>query len=429
MNQKVRRTHTLRGSIVPPGDKSISHRALILNSIAEGNARISNFLPAADCLSTVCCLRSLGTNIAIEKNEVTICGTGRRGFNNPGTVLDAGNSGTTIRILAGLLATQPFESVITGDDSLRSRPMGRVIHPLTLMGAEIRGEENSTKAPLIIRGGNLHGIRYQLPVASAQIKSAILLAGLSAQGNTIIEEPGPSRDHTERMLRAMGACVASEGCMINLEPIVSPLSPIDVTVPGDISSAAFWLIAGALHPDARIAILRTGTNPSRSGIIDILHAMGANLRTENERTEGNEPVADLVVESSSLRSTTIEGVTIPRIIDEIPAIAVAASVANGTTFIRNASELRVKESDRISSTVEELSKLGAQIEELPDGMIIHGVPKLKGSLCDSHNDHRLAMALGIAGLIAEGETIISGAEVVNISYPDFWETLARISLG
>ncbi|MCL0059927.1 3-phosphoshikimate 1-carboxyvinyltransferase, partial [Dehalococcoidia bacterium] len=307
--------------------------ALILNSIARGRAEISNFLPAADCLSTLSCLRALGVKIELHGNEVLIEGVAGKGFSRPKDALDAGNSGTTMRLLAGLLAAQPFVSVITGDASLRSRPMDRIIQPLNLMGADIRGGEQNTRAPLIIRGGMLQGIHYRLPVASAQVKSSILLAALFAAGDTIIEEPAPSRDHTERMLQAMGANVRTEGSNIILSP-PSCLSPLDTQIPGDISSAAFWLVAGAIHNDARISILGTGTNPTRSGIIEVLQSMGARVKIENERWEGNEPVADLLIESSSLNGTVIGGDLIPRVIDEIPAIAVAASVAGGATVIR-----------------------------------------------------------------------------------------------
>ena len=427
MEQRVQKSYILKGEVTPPGDKSISHRALIFNSIAVGEAHISNFLPSADCLSTLSCLEALGVQIRRHGSEAAITGRGNKGFAQPKAILDAGNSGTTIRLMTGLLAAQPFVSTITGDDSLRARPMGRVIQPLSLMGADIKGQENNTKAPLTIRGGKLHGIRYRLPVASAQVKSAIILAALFAEGDTIIEEPATSRDHTERMLKAMGVDVKSEGSIIAVSPLPSPPSSLDIRVPGDISSAAFWLVAGATHPNARIRIEDVGINPTRRGIIEVLRSMGANLKIEEERLEGNEPVADLVVESSSLKGIVIEGDMIPRVIDEIPTIAVAAAVADGTTVIRDASELRVKESDRIKTTVTELSKLGAEIQELADGMIIQGTPKLRGAKCNSHGDHRIAMALAVAGLIAEGETIIAGAEAVDISYPGFWRDLERIS--
>lgn len=427
MEQKVRQSRILRGEVTPPGDKSISHRALILNSIASGKAQISNFLPSADCFSTLSCLRALGTNIEHEADKIIVSGVGEKGFTEPEEILDAGNSGTTMRLLAGLMAPQPFESVITGDASLRSRPMGRIIEPLNLMGADVRGRDNNTKAPLTIKGGNLKGIRYRLPVASAQVKSAILLAALFAKGDTAIEQPGPSRDHTERMLQAMGANLNLEDSAITLSPLNTCLMPLDMRVAGDISSAAFWLVAGAAHPDARIKIFGVGINPTRSGIIEVLQSMGARLKIDNERFEGTEPVADISVESSSLKGTIIEGDIIPRMIDEIPAVAIAAAIADGTTVIRDAAELRIKESDRISTTAMELSRLGADIEELPDGIVVHGVSELRGARCDSHGDHRLAMMLGIAGLIAEKETVISSAEAVNISYPEFWKDLERMS--
>ncbi|MDY6911766.1 MAG: 3-phosphoshikimate 1-carboxyvinyltransferase [Chloroflexota bacterium] len=427
MEQRIQKPQALAGEITPPADKSISHRALLLNSIAAGKANISNFLPAADCLSTLACLQSLGVEIELEGTQVTVTGVGTKRYTQPKDALDAGNSGTTMRLLTGLLAAQSFSCTITGDDSLRSRPMHRVIQPLSLMGASIQGEENNGKAPLAIAGGNLHGIRYHLPMASAQVKSAILLAALFAKGATTIEQPAPSRDHTERMLKSMGAELELEGLKITLSPLVSPLSPLSIRVPGDISSAAFWLVAGAIHPNARLRISGAGTNPTRNGIIEVLQSMGASIIIENQQMEGDEPVADLMIQSSLLKGIEIGGDIIPRIIDEIPVIAVAASVAQGTTVIRDAGELRIKESDRISTTVAELSKLGAQIEELPDGMIIHGVPKLKGNQCQSHGDHRLAMAVAVAGLFAEGETAISNAEAVNISYPEFWDDVARLS--
>jgi 3-phosphoshikimate 1-carboxyvinyltransferase len=426
VKQTVRKPHLLKGEITPPADKSISHRSLLLNSIASGKARVTNFLSAADCLSTLSCLTSLGVKIDLKGSEVTIMGSGNRWFNEPNGVLDAGNSGTTMRLLTGLLAAQPFTSTITGDESLRSRPMGRIIEPLRLMGARIEGSENSAKAPLTVTGGSLHGISYRLPVASAQVKSSILLAALFAEGETVIDQPALSRDHTERMLSAMGANIVSDGLSITLSPVSSPLTPLDLRVPADISSAAFWLVAGAIHPNARITILNVGINPTRNGIVEVLQSMGASLIVENQRLEGDEPVADLTVESSLLKSVTIEGDMIPRLIDEVPVIAVAASAAEGATVIRDAGELRVKESDRISATAAELSKLGAKIEELPDGMIIHGTSRLKGNQCDSHGDHRLAMALAVAGLVAEGETTITNSEAVNISYPGFWEDLERI---
>lgn len=425
MEQRVKPSRALRGEVALPGDKSISHRALILNSIASGKARIGNFSPSADFWSTVSCLRALGVEIKEEEGSVIVLDRG--GLAEPQNVLDAGNSGTTMRLLAGLLSAQPFLSIITGDDSLRSRPMDRLIQPLRAMGAAIWGRERDSRAPLVIKGGELHGIRYQLPVASAQVKSAVLLAGLLAQGDTTIEEPALSRDHTERLLRAMGAKIEIEGHRITISPSPEPLPAIDIRIPGDLSSAAFWLVAGAIHPDAEIKVCDAGINPKRTGIIDVLKAMGADLRVENERTESGEPIADICVRSSSLVGVDIAGELIPRLIDEIPVLAVAACCAKGKTVIREAQELRVKETDRIATTVKELSKFGAEIEELPDGMVIHGGKQLRGAECHSRQDHRLAMALGVAALVAEGESLIHAAEAVNFSYPSFWRDLERLS--
>ncbi len=428
MDQRVRWASILRGEVIPPGDKSISHRALILNSVAGGKARVDNFSPGADCLATVACLRQLGVEIVEESpGSLTVSGVGKEGLKEPKDVLNAGNSATTIRLLAGLLAAQPFLSIITGDESLRSRPMARLIHPLRLMGAEVWGRGGDSLAPLAIKGNQLRGIKYQLPVASAQLKSAVLIAALFAQGNTTVEEPAPSRDHTERMLRAMGAKLKSDGLRITLTPDPVPLVPLDLLIPGDISSAAFWLVAGAIHPNAKIEVKNTGINPTRMGIIEVLLDMGAKLRIENERIEAGEPVADLIVESSDLVGRQIGGSLIPRLIDEIPLIAIAGCVARGTTVIRDAAELRVKETDRIRATMKELSRLGADIGELPDGLIIRGGKTLKGGECHSYHDHRLAMAWGIAGLVAQGETIIHDAEAVAFSYPGFWSDLERLS--
>ena len=426
MEKRVKGCSSLKGEVAPPGDKSISHRAVILNSMASGKARIANFSSGDDCLAMISCLRALGVEIIEESGLFTVSGVGKEGFAEPADVLNASNSATTMRLLAGLLAAQPFLSVITGDESLRSRPMARLIHPLRTMGADIWGRGYDSLAPLAIKGGQLRGIDYTSPVASAQLKSAILIAGLFAEGCTTIEEPAASRDHTERMLGAMGADLKRDGPKIALTPPIS-LSPIDIHIPGDISSAAFWLVAAAIHPNAHITVTKTGINPTRTGIIDVLLQMGAKLRVKNERMEGGEPVADLELESSELEGTEIGGCIIPRIIDEIPLIALAGSLATGTTTIREAEELRVKESDRIGATVKELSKLGADMEELPDGMVIHGGRELKGGECHSHHDHRLAMTLGIAGLVAQGETVVHGAEAVDASYPGFWQDLERLT--
>jgi 3-phosphoshikimate 1-carboxyvinyltransferase len=430
MEKRVSGISVVQGEVTPAGDKSISHRAVILNSIAEGKAEISNFSPGGDCLSTLVCLESLGVEIKRQEPAelppfLEVWGVGRAGLREAGDVLDAGNSATTVRLLAGLLATQPFLSIITGDASLRSRPMGRVIHPLSLMGAHIWGRGEDSLVPLAIKGGTLHGIEYTLPVPSAQLKSALLIAALFAEGGTTIEEPLPSRDHTERLLKAMGANLERNGSRIFLTP--SPLTPLDLHIPGDISSAAYWLVAGAIHPHAEVEVVNCGVNPTRSGIIDVLRDMGARLEVIPQRQQESEPAANIRVKSSDLMAVDIDSEKTLRLIDEIPLLALAACVARGTTTIRDAGELRVKESDRIATTVKELSALGARIEELPDGIIIHGGRQLRGAAVDSHGDHRLAMTLGIAALVAQGETVISNAGVADISYPAFWQDMDRLT--
>ncbi len=427
MRKTIRSPRRLRGSIEAPGDKSISHRAAILNAIAEGEAVVESFQSGADCLATLRCLRALGVKIDWDgQGTLRIQGGGRFGLRESADVLNAGNSGTTMRLLAGLLAGQSFFSVLTGDASLRSRPMERVVEPLRAMGARIQGRAGGARPPLAIEGGSLRGIRYRLPVASAQVKSALSLAALYGEGETLLEEPAPSRDHTERMLRAMGVEILG-GDGLRVSPPQRELTPLSLRVPGDISAAAFWMVAAAVHPDAEIRLAGVGVNPSRSGIIDALAGMGASITLEEERMWGCEPVADIVVRSSSLRGTVVEGSLIPRLIDELPVLAVAACLAEGETIIREAGELRLKESDRIRTTVLELRRLGASIEEQPDGMVIQGVGCLKGGACGSHGDHRLAMTLAVAGLLAQGETVVRGAEASSISYPGFWHHLEELS--
>jgi 3-phosphoshikimate 1-carboxyvinyltransferase len=427
MRKTIRSPRRLRGSIEAPGDKSISHRAAILNAIAEGEAVVESFQSGADCLATLRCLRALGVKWDWDgQGTLRIQGGGRFGLRESVDVLNAGNSGTTMRLLAGLLAGQPFFSVLTGDASLRSRPMERVVEPLRAMGVRIQGREGGTRPPLAIEGGSLRGIRYRLPVASAQVKSALSLAALYGEGETVLEEPAPSRDHTERMLRAMGVEILG-GDGLRVSPPQRELTPLSLRVPGDISAAAFWLVAAAAHPDAEIRLAGVGVNPSRSGIIDALVGMGASITLEEERMWGCEPVADIMVRSSSLRGTVVEGSLIPRLIDELPVLAVAACLAEGETIIREAGELRLKESDRIRTTVLELRRLGASIEEQPDGMAIRGVGCLKGGACGSHGDHRLAMTLAVAGVLAQGETVVRGAEASSISYPGFWHHLEELS--
>ncbi len=418
----------LRGEVSPPGDKSLGHRALIFNALAAGKARVDNFCPGADPLSTLSCLRSLGVSIEYDPGpppRVEVAGVGG-GLQEPTEVLDCGNSATTLRLLAGLLASQPFLAVLSGDASLRSRPVDRVIQPLRLMGAQIWGRAGDRLAPLVVRGGRLKGIDYRLPVASAQVKSALVLAGLWAEGDTYLEEPAPSRDHTERMLRAMGASIESRDSRIHVSPLISPLKPLSSPLPGDISSAAFFLVAGAVHPDASIRLRSVGVNPTRAGVVEVLRRMGANIKIKEGRPLGGEPVADLEVTSSELHGVELGGDIIPRLIDEVPVLAVAAACASGATIIRGAAELRVKEADRIGVMVAGLRRLGADADELPDGMIIRGGRKLHGATVNSHGDHRLAMAFAVAGLVAEGETVIEGAEGVEVSYPAFWQELDRI---
>ena len=426
----ITRPLSLGGELTVPGDKSISHRSLILNAMAQGTARVTGLSNGEDVMSTMACLKGMGVEITegSEAGEYTVVGQGPV-LQEPSDILDAGNSGTSMRLLSGLLAAQPFLSVLTGDSSLRSRPMGRIVEPLQHMGAQVEGRRNGSLAPLVIRGGSLRGIDYDLPVASAQVKSCILLAGLTANEVTVIHQPALSRDHTERMVTAMGATVEENGLDLSVKP--GTLRAVDIAVPGDISSAAFWIVLGLCHADSRVLVRGVGLNPSRTGIIDALQAMGAgdSLRLVNERSEGGEPVADVLTTPGGLHGTEIGGDMIPRILDEVPILAVAACFASGETVIRDAAELRVKESDRIATTVQELSKLGASIEALEDGMVIRGTGKLRGAACESHGDHRLAMAMAVCGLLADGETQVHGAQDASVSYPGFWEDLDLLAPG
>jgi 3-phosphoshikimate 1-carboxyvinyltransferase len=424
----VRSAHTLRGAVVPPGDKSISHRAAIFNAIAGGEAVVRGFQRAADCLATLRCLGSLGVDWRWQDDTtLTITGRGRHGLSESDRVLDCRNSGTSLRLLAGLLAPQQFFSILTGDRSLRSRPMARVMEPLRLMGADISGREGNTRAPLAIRGSPLKGIRYESPVASAQVKSAVTLAALYADGETVVHEPAASRDHTERMLHAMGAGLGSGDGSLHVRPLASDLQPLSLRVPGDISAAAAWLVLAACHPDAELRMHGVGVNPTRSGVLDALRLMGADVALEEGRNWGPEPVADITVRSSQLRGAVIDGHLVPRAIDELPLIALAACFARGETIIRDAAELRVKESDRIRTTAGELRRLGADIEELPDGLRIRPVRRLQGATVSSHSDHRLAIMLALAGVLARGQTVVRNAGVVAVSYPWFWRDLDLIS--
>lgn len=430
MEQTVHSPQRLAGELAVPGDKSVSHRSLILNAIANGSATVTGISDGADVRSTAACLRAMGVNIDPlgEPGSFRVDGLGPD-LNEPADTLDAGNSGTSMRLLSGLLASQGFLSVLTGDGSLRTRPMGRIVQPLQQMGASVMGRNGDTLAPLAIRGGSLRSIEYEMPVASAQVKSCLMLAGLSAVGPTVLHQPALSRDHTERMMSAMGARVETDGLALTLHP--AELQAVDVAVPGDISSAAFWMVAGLIHPNARVTITGVGLNPTRAGIIDALQMMGAgdSLKLDNERVEGGEPVADVVATSASLQGIDLGGEIIPIMIDELPVLAVAACFAEGDTVIRDAAELRVKESDRIATTVSELTRLGGKLEPRDDGMVIHGVGALSGAEVESHGDHRLAMSMAVAGLAASGETVIHGAEDASVSYPTFWEHLGSLTGG
>jgi len=431
----VRSGAPLRGAVPVPGDKSISHRALLLGAVASGESRVRNFLPAADCTATLWAIRALG--IQVEEQDATtliVHGRGLHGLQAPTAPLDCARSGTTMRLLAGLLAGQPFASVLTGSDQLRRRPMNRIAEPLRLMGADV--QTTGGCAPLTIHPPHplhplnplthpLHPLTYSLPVASAQVKSALLLAGLYAGGPTTLHEPGPARDHTERMLRAMGCELDIAGATLRLTP-GQALNPLDVTVPGDFSSAAFLIVAATLVPGSEISVEGAGINPTRTGLLDALRAMGADVTIQNRRTHGGEPVADLVVRSAPLRGAEVGGDLVVRAIDEFPILAVAATQARGETLVRDAAELRVKETDRIATTVDELRRLGAAIEPRPDGFIVRGPTPLKGTAVHSHGDHRLAMALAVAGLAACGETTVHDTACVKDSFPGFDAALARL---
>ena len=430
MDLTVSRPRRLAGEIVAPGDKSVSHRAVMLNSIGEGSATIKNFSPGDDCTSTMRIMRALGVEIErLSSDEglgdtLHVRGSGANGLREPEVFLDAGNSGTTMRLMSGILAGRDFKSTMIGDESLSSRPMGRIIKPLSMMGAVIRGRENNTLAPLEFVGGSLSGIDYDLPVASAQLKSAILLAGLRAEGKTRISQPDASRDHTERMLTAMGADVEVDGLDVTVGQ--SEIGCVDVDVPGDISSAAFWMVAGLIHPNAEVVIKGVGVNPTRAGILTALQDMGGDIELVDERDVAGEPVADIVARSSNLRGTELAGSIMPLLMDEVPIIAVAAAMAEDETLIRDAAELRVKETDRISATVDWLVAAGVEAEARDDGMAIKGSGRIAGGTYQSQDDHRIAMALGIAGLVSDGPITVVEANCASISYPEFWDILESL---
>jgi 3-phosphoshikimate 1-carboxyvinyltransferase len=420
---------SLSGTLQVPGDKSISHRALMLGALAEGETRIQGLLLGEDPRSTAACFRALGAEISELNSELVIVrGMGLGNLREPEDVLNAGNSGTTLRLMLGILASHPHRFfAITGDSSLRSRPMARVVVPLREMGAVILGRQGGTIAPLAVQGQQLNARHYHSEIASAQVKSCLLLAGLNTAGKTTVTEPALSRDHSERMLRAFGAEIEVDPSR-NSATVIGParLQGQSVVVPGDISSAAFWLVAGAIAPGADLLITNVGVNPTRTGVWEVLQRMGAEISPENQRLVAGEPVADLRVRSSRLRACTIAGDLIPRLIDEIPILAVAAVFAQGTTIIRDAAELRVKESDRIAALASQLNRMGAQVTEQPDGLEITGGTPLSGAVVDSLGDHRIAMSLAIAALNAKGTTEIQRAEAAAISYPNFAATLQSL---
>ena len=425
-NITVKKTKGLKGEISVPGDKSISHRALMFASIADGDTRIKGLLKGEDNMATLKAFRQMGIAIDEVGEDVVVHGKGLHGLKEPEDFIDAGNSGTTIRLITGLLSGQKFFSTLTGDQYLRKRPMKRVIEPLSQMGAKIFGREGGNKAPLAIAGSKLKGITYNSPIASAQVKSAILLAGLYADGVTTVTEPTVSRDHTERMLTYFGAKIKREGTKVSIEA-GQKLTGREIIVPGDISSAAFFMVAALITDASELTIKNVGINPTRTGIIDILKEMGGDLKILNEREVSGEPVGDIIVKSSKLRGIKIKGDVVPRAIDELPVVAVAAAFADGTTTIRDARELRVKETDRIGTMAAELRKIGIEVEEREDGMIIKGGRPIGTRDAKSHGDHRIAMSMAVAGLAADGEMLVTDTECIDTSFPGFEELIKKVS--
>lgn len=425
---QVRAPARLRGTIAIPGDKSITHRALLFNALARGTARIDGFLDSADIRSTIACLRQLGVTIEEPAADVIVVhGQGRAGLVEPSDVLDCGNSGTTIRLMVGALSTLPFLSVLTGDASLRRRPMARIVRPLRELGVDVTARADGTLPPIVLRGGAVRGDRtIEIAVASAQVKSALLLAALGADGPVTVIEPTQSRDHTERMLAAMGATVTVDGTAATLRAPEGDLRAVDVAVPGDISTAAAWIVAATLHPDADLLLTGVGVNHTRTGLLDILRAMGASIEALNVRESGGEPVADLRVRSAALHGIEIGGALIPRAIDELPLAALAGAIASGETVIRDAAELRVKESDRVATTARVLRAFGATVEERDDGLRVQGGAFLRAATIDAEGDHRVAMLGAVAGVLAGGASQVHGASAVSVSYPAFWSELSRL---
>ena len=416
----------INGQVTIPGDKSISHRAVMIGSIAKGTTEIHNFLQGADCLATIDCFQKMGIEITNNTNTVTIKGKGLHGLTKPASILDVGNSGTTTRLISGILVAQDFNVRLNGDASIQTRPMGRIIEPLSLMGANIKSVNDDGCAPLEITGSPLKAIHYNSKVASAQVKSSILLAGLYADGITSVTEPYLSRNHSELMLNAYGANVTSNNTTATITP-VAELFAQKIDVPGDISSAAYFIVAGLIVPNSEILIKNVGINPTRDGIIRVCQSMGAHIEIMNQKQSGGETSADILVKSSSLKGITIGGAIIPTLIDEIPVIAVLACFAEGQTIIKDAAELKVKESNRIDTVANNLKNMGADITPTEDGMIINGGQSLNGAVIESHLDHRIAMAFAIASLVSEGTTTINDAECVDISYPQFYHDLKRLS--
>lgn len=426
MNQIITPKKNINATITVPGDKSISHRSIMFGALAKGITEIEGFLMGQDCLSTISCFKKLGITIEQFDNKILVHGKGLHGLSALNEILDVGNSGTTLRLISGILSAQNFTSHLTGDTSIQKRPMNRIATPLRQMGAILKGNDNENLfAPFTIEGKPLKGITYTLPVASAQVKSAILLAGLFAEGETIVIEPNATRDHTEIMLRYMGADIQKIGNEIHCNP-VEEIYAKKIVVPADISSAAYFIVMGCICPNSKITLKNVGINETRTGIIDALLSMGGNITIENETTVNGEKIGDIIVKHSALHGTTIAGADIPRLIDEIPVIAVASCFATGTTIIKDAQELKVKESNRIKTVITELKKFGADITETEDGMIIQGGNPLKGCIVESYNDHRIAMSMTIAGTCASGQTTITGAECANISFPNFYDIIATL---
>ena len=419
---KTNNTISLRGEITVPGDKSISHRSIMFGSIAKGTTEITGFLNSADCHSTISCFKQMGINIVEKNGTVLVEGKGMHGLCAPSSVLDTGNSGTTTRLICGILAAQPFPVTINGDETIQKRPMKRIMEPLSLMGADITSQRGNNCAPLIINGRQLHGTTYTTKTASAQVKSSILLAGLYADSPTVVTEPALSRNHSELMLKAYGADISVNNKTVTLQP-ASELLGQKVEVPGDISSAAYFIVAGLITPDSEVLIKNVGINETRDGIIRVVKAMGGNITLLNERTACGEKVADILVKSSELKATTIEGAIIPTLIDELPVIAILAACAEGTTTIKDAAELKVKECNRIDAVSKNLQAMGGNITPTEDGFIIEGGLPLHGTHIETFHDHRIAMSFAVADLVAEGETTYDKPEVVCISYPKFYEDL------